>query len=195
MQLKNYQRLLILSLFTFPAWANLVQNPGFETGDLTSWTANSISNNPWAVTAGGPTIGGFSASTGCVGDSCINGTSAQQASLSQTITTVSGQNYVLGFFFKPNAGTPNELKVLFGNTVAFDLVNTAGTSALVAYSTTVAATSNSTTLTFLGRQDPGFDRLDDVSVNATGTSTPEPSTLLLVGGLLPLAAAFRRRML
>jgi hypothetical protein len=194
MQLKNYQRLLILSLFTFPAWANLVQNPGFETGDFTFWTANSTSDSPWFVTAFGPTIGGFSASTGCTGDTCINGTSAQQASLSQTITTVSGQNYVLGFFFQTQ-GTPNELKVLFGNTVAFDLVDTPGTGALVAYSTTVAATSNSTTLTFLGRQDPGFDRLDDVSVNATGTSTPEPSTLLLVGGLLPLAAAFRRRML
>ncbi len=85
--------------------------------------------------------------------------------------------------------------MLFGNTVAFDLINTPSSATLLPYSRTVMATSSSTTLTFLGRQDPGLNRLDDVSVNATGTSTPEPSTLLLVGGLFPLAAAFRRRML
>lgn len=100
-----------------------------------------------------------------------------------------------GFYFTAIDGTPNELKVLFGNTVAFDLINTPSSATLLPYSRTVMATSSSTTLTFLGRQDPGLNRLDDVSVNATGTSTPEPSTLLLVGGLLPLAAAFRRRML
>ncbi len=81
--------------FTFPAWANLVQNPGFETGDLTSWTSNFAAYSPWVLRTGAPTIDSFSINTGYVGDTCINGTAAQQASLSQTIATVSGQNYVL----------------------------------------------------------------------------------------------------
>lgn len=186
---------LALSLFSLPAWANIVQNSGFETGDFTSWTASTTSDHPWGVTTAVPTVGAFSASTGCVGQQCITGTATQLASLSQGLTTVAGQNYVLSFLFTPNGGTPNELQVLFGNTVAFDLVNTPDTGAFVQYSTTVNAVSNFTVLTFLGRQDPGFDRLDSVTVNLSGTAAPEPSTFLLLGGLLPVALAIRRRVL
>ena len=185
---------LALSVFSLPAWANIVQNSGFETRDFTSWTASTTSDHPWGVTTAVPTVGAFSASTGCVGQQCITGTATQLASLSQGLTTVAGQNYVLSFLFT-TSGAPNELQVLFGNTVAFDLVNTPNTGPFVQYSTTVNAVSNFTVLTFLGRQDPGGDRLDSVTVNLSGTAAPEPSTFLLLGGLLPVALAIRRRVL
>jgi hypothetical protein len=55
-----------------------------------------------------------------------------------------------------------------------------------------------TNLTFLGRQDPGFDGLDNVSVNPTGAATPEPSSLLLATSVLPglvgLGMVRRRKM-
>jgi PEP-CTERM motif len=62
--------------------------------------------------------------------------------------------------------------------------------------------TGSDTLTFLGRQDPGFIDLDNVDVepdadvefSGSVSSAPEPSTLMLVGGILSAYALFRRRM-
>jgi hypothetical protein len=95
--------------------------------------------------------------------------------------------------------TPNELDVLWNGTSVLDL-GPGGTLGVVPAYTLytvlhLSATSSSTTLTFLGRQDPGWDALDNVDVELSGTGvTPEPSTWLLMGGaLLPLLRAARRR--
>lgn len=55
----------------------------------------------------------------------------------------------------------------------------------------LAATSASTTLTFLGRQDTGWNALANVSVESS--AVPEPATLLLTGAALCLLGAVRRK--
>lgn len=187
------------------ASANLVQNPGFETGALDDWTANTAAPNFWRVQTAGfnglaPFAGSFFATTGCSGAPCITGTSSEQSSLSQTLSTTAGQSYNLTFEFYTGAfGAPNELDVLWNGTSVLDL-GPGGTLGDVTVYTlysvpNLIATSSSTTLTFLGRQDPGWDALDNVDVEAA-SATPEPSSLaLLVSGALGLLGVSRRKLL
>ena len=74
-----------------------------------------------------------------------------------------------------------------------DLANTG----LVSYSVSdLVAGGDTTTLTFLGRQDPGYDRLDNIDVEQTGTTSdvPEPATwAMFIGGFGPTGAAMRRK--
>jgi hypothetical protein len=175
--------------------ANIVVNGGFETGDFTSWTANTNSASPWQVDVAGshgnnPFDGTFYASTGCLGAQCITGTTSQQASLSQDLTTVVGDSYTLDFFFG-SAGDTMELQALFGGAVAEDLTGL-GTTPYTEYTVSgLVATSTTTTLEFLGRQDPAWDELDDVSVVDDGAAAaPEPAAWMLgLSGLVALAGS------
>ena len=141
------------------------------------------------------------ATTGCVGPACITGGTVSGAYLYQNLTTIPGDSYTLSFDFNPMDGVPNELQVLFGSTVADDLVDTASTDDYVTYTISgLLAMSAGTELTFLGRQDPGVDRLTGVDVEDNGpagpsTATPEPSSLLLLGtGLAALGGFVRRKL-
>lgn len=197
----------VLTLFfsAAPVSANIVVNPGFETGDFTGWTANPSSSFPWAVTSGNPHSGTYDASTGCVGAQCVDQTNLSTAAyLYQNLVTAPGSTYSLSFYFE-GAGTPEELKVLWGGNVVLDLCPGASNSctdinntAYQQYSVSgLVATSASTQLMFLARQDPGFDHLDDVDVElGSSTAAPEPASLALLGfGLLtvPLYRKLRNR--
>jgi len=178
---------------------NIVLNGGFETGDFTDWTVNSSANFPWEVdsAAGGhgvPFAGSFFASNACVGSTCITGTPVQQDSLSQDLATVVGDSYTLDFWFGTfDNGNPMELQALFGGVVVEDLLNIGSTNYNEYTVTGLVATSTSTELEFLGRQDPEWDELDNVSVTDTTVSgAPEPGSWALgFGGLLALAG-FRK---
>jgi hypothetical protein len=168
---------IVVAFASTPSFANLVLNGDFETGNLTDWTNNPNSSDPWTVTDGSPVIGTFSASTGCVGAQCTDETNLPTASyLFQNLATVAGTDYTLTFEFTPDNGTQNELKVLWGGAVVDDLVNVPDTGFVDYIVANLVATSGSTQLEFLGRQDPGFDRLDSVDVEAAGTVVPEAST-------------------
>jgi PEP-CTERM motif len=190
--MKSMRSLLALAVFAgltaAPSFAqNIVQDPGFNDG-TTYWSVNSADGDyPWAI---GP---GY-ASTGCIGSQCIYGTPDQQAQLYQNLTTVAGDTYTLSFEYTPAPGTPTELLVDFGSTEAIDLVNTAYIGGYETYTISgLVATSDSTELLFLGRQDPSFDDLTDVSVVNT-SATPEPSSLVLLGtGVLSVAGTARRK--
>jgi PEP-CTERM motif len=184
--------------------ANLVQNPGFETGSFSSWTVNLNGTDPSTTfvhalaDAGSPYpahSGTYEANFGATG---------AQAFISQTLTTTPGQLYQIDFFVFSDGGTPNEFSASFGGVTLLDLTNipvkagqadpptitNPATSAdYVEHTLTATAAGASTTLQFGGRNDVGFLLLDDVSVTAV---TPEPASLglLSLGGLGLLA---RRR--
>jgi hypothetical protein len=164
---------------------------------------NTSSGFPWTVrtfggAGGSPFAGSYYASTGCVGAPCISGTAAQQASLSQTLDTIVGQTYDLSFEFSTdNNGASNELQVLWNGSVVLDLGPGGTLGQIPTYQlfsvSGLTATSSSTTLTFLGRQDPGYDALDNVVVEAGAATAPEPSVLFLVGVLFSILWVARRR--
>jgi hypothetical protein len=183
--------------FVSSANANIVNNPGFEAG-ATGWTSHA-----WGFTSVLPFIhtGNGAADTACVGATCITPDPSAGAWLFQDLATAPGDSYSLTFWYNADVGadpaqTPNELRVLFGgSTVAVDLIDITAPG-YIQYSNTVTltATSNTTRLEFLGRQDPSVLGLDDISVAATvqGTTTPEPSAYLLLGSGLVLLAGWRR---
>jgi hypothetical protein len=167
--------------------ASLVVNGDFQTGTFSGWTVNQTTNNPWRIASSGSN---FYASDGCIGSPCITGPMPGQSYLYQDLSTVAGTSYTLNFDYSPGPGTPTELDVLFGSTVATDLLNVPNST--VTYSFTLLATGSTTRLEFLGRQDPSFDFLDNISVTS---GVPEPSTFVLVGSsMLGLAGVIKRRL-
>ena len=184
--------LTFCALATSASASNIVLNPGFETGDFTSWVVNdgtwSVSNsNPSGVT---PHSGQAFAWTGCVGIGCID-PGPNGAWFYQDLPTTIGQSYSLSFWYHP-LGTPDELQVRWGGNVAVDIINQPN-GPYAMFLATVVATSATTRLEFLGRQDPGWNGVDDICVDtpngscASAAAVPEPMSLVLLGsGLVGL---------
>lgn len=185
--------------------ANIVNNPGFETGSFAPWVTNTIADHPWSVAGSNPFEGTNYASTGCVGAQCITddtgATNPVGAWLYQDLATTPGTFYTLSFEFA-SAGQPGqELQVLWGGSSVLDLVNLNSGPYILYTVGNLQATSETTRLAFLGRQDPSYDGLDAVCVSSDGTcgtsAVPEPATLSITAAGLCAAAllAFRRRLL
>jgi hypothetical protein len=118
------------------------------------------------------------------------------------VATTIGTTYDLSFFYDsgqdPTFGS--ELLVLFGDPTApsissvVDLVDVDSSGAYVQYTGTVVATSLTSQLEFLGRQDLDFYYLDDVSLTPSVTGMPEPqSALLIASGAVLLGGLHRCR--
>jgi len=198
--------LLICALaVSSPAIAsNIVVNPGFESGDaFAPWVLNPSSNHPWVVT--GPSgfghAGLYYASTGCVGPQCMAADpDPNGAWLYQDLATTTGATYDLSFWYTPDGpnGVPNDFAVLWNGVQVLDVLNSAtGPSFHLFTVSGLVATGTTTRLEFLGRQDPGFDGLDDVCVTRSGgdcgaAAVPEPTSLVLLGsGLVGLRRLVR----
>ena len=169
--------------FAHPASANLITNPGFETGDLTGWT----------ISPGGPfvtgTFNGIAPHSGnfqLVADA--GGT------LSQSVATTTGATYVIDFFVAlNNPGILSTLSVQFGGTVFSHLFS--GTNGYTEFTFNATALGPSSVLTFSFSTGPLLWFLDDVSVTPTGVGVPDAGSTLPLLGFASLGLVALRRKL
>jgi hypothetical protein len=158
---------------------DLVQNGGFETGDLSNWT--EVGNTGYGnVTCGSAPEGSCEAFFGPIGS--LGG-------IEQSIATTAGGEYAISFILNSDGGTPGAFKVDFGSETLLSLTNPPAAGDQT-FTFDAIATAADTVLQIQFQDDSGFMFLDSVQVSAV----PEPTSIVLMGvGLLGLAASRRRK--
>ena len=162
------------------ASANLVVNPGFETGNFTGWT-QSGNTSFTGVSATSAHSGSFGAFFGPIGSNGF---------ISQDLVTVADATYDLTFWLTNSPPTLlNHFEASWNGSVISTSVpdNAAAFPYTQFLFTGLLATGSSTALEFGFQNDLGFWEFDDVSVtlNTAPSGVPEAfSTLWLA---LPLA--------
>lgn len=143
--------------------ANVVGDPGFESGVFGTWVNSGGSG---LNSIGGPArTGAFAFDGGCVGAPCVvvgpTGVSGG-GTISQVLNLQPGI-YQGSFYLENLPGTPNRFAVSLGNNTVFDRTDLASnTYRQFSY---ISAVSGGPTSLVLGiRQDPSFSNIDDVSL-------------------------------
>jgi len=161
----------------YPAKANLIANPGFETGNLTGWTLN-----PGFFAMG--TASGVSPHSGTYQAFSASGSGV----LGQSFATTLGQSYTVDFWAATTSG--GALSVLGGSTVFNHIF--AGPTSYTKFTFTFTALSTSSPIQFSAA---GFFFLDDISVSPTGVGVPDGGTTVsLLGSALLGLFGLRRRL-
>jgi hypothetical protein len=165
---------------------NLVTNGSFETGDFTGWNQTGleeVTSGPFYVYSGAQD-GTFYSVWGNIGG---------DGSISQTITDTPGAHYTFSFWFASVGDDPSDFSAMWNGTTLFSQTDPNTGVNYTEFSFAVTGTG-SDTITFNGRDDPQWMALDNISVSQSSGTTPEPSSLLLLGsGLLAVGGVIRRK--
>jgi hypothetical protein len=135
----------------------VAQNGGFETGDFSSWTlsGNADSSSAFVTTlAGYVHSGNYGAELGPYGSLGF---------LSQSISTIPGQTYLISCWVYSDGSLPNEFSIGWNGARLFDQQNL-GALGWIQFHVTAAATASITILQLGFRNDPSYLGLDDISV-------------------------------
>jgi hypothetical protein len=185
----NKKMLLIIAVFASAALAaraqNLVNNPGFETGDFTGWTqfGDTTFNGVGTSSPDGtpPHSGNFLAFFGPVGDT---------GGITQTLTAPAGTFNVDFYLAAGGGGAGDFFSASLGGTTFYTLNGNGAFSYIHVVMNNIAAGANPV-LQFTTENSPSWWDLDDITV----TAVPEPGTLGLIAlGGLGLIGAFRKRL-
>jgi PEP-CTERM motif len=165
---------------------NLLANGSFESGDFSGWNQSGLEE---------VTSGSFYVYTGAQDGSWYSvwGNVGGDGTLSQTFSDTAGQHYTFSFWFAAVGDDPSDFSASWDGTQVYNQSdpNTGGAWTLFSFD---EVGTGSDTISFSGRDDPAWMALDNVSVSPSGTTTPEPSSLLLLGsGLLAVGGVIRRK--
>jgi hypothetical protein len=149
-----------------------------------SASANLVTNGDFAAGGTGWSLSGntsFSTFPGYWRDGAVGG----DGILSQVIATIAGETYSVSFDTSVTWGT---MAVALNGTQFFS------TSASGSFAESFVAASDNATLSFITRNDPGYNVLDNVVVDHVARAVPEPASVALLGlGLAGLGALRRKR--
>ncbi len=173
------------------AAANLVANPGFETGDFSGWIV-TVGGSGSDVDLG---VDQYAADVDSGSWGAFLG-NADTSAITQVIATTPGATYRVSFELDvyQSQAFDGGLSVSLGGHPVVTLVEPAETDSFVEYSAVVTASAGASQLVFSGSDPGGWFGLDDVSVTQLSSPIPEPTTgALAIAGLALVAGAARRR--
>jgi hypothetical protein len=168
---------IVFALCVSARGQNIVQDPGFESD--TSETVSSpdyLSGGDWQVTSGTSYVANFASDAHSGNNYLEIAPDGDTSTIQQTLTTQSGADYDLSFYYEVIVIDPTTID--FGS-FSTSISDTTTDGWVPATYDDLTATSTSTVLSFSTANEGVF--LDDVSV----TAVPEPASLglLAVAGL------------
>ena len=184
--------LLLLAPSPLARAQNLVQNPGFETGDFTDWTTTPaaagslflVTPTPLGIASSGTHSAGFGAVMGL------------DDTISQTLATAPAEEYIFSFWVKNTPLFGGSYLTASWNNQALLTITPATTEAdWTKYQFTETATGPAT-ISFAGHNLTDFAYVDDVRVTAAVPDSPLGRALpaLLLFGLCAFGGRWRRHL-
>jgi hypothetical protein len=169
---------------TQSARANLITNPGFETGDFTGWNLSGNTGST-SVCAGCGHSGTYGAVLAAVGS---------EGFITQSLTTVPGGVYTLSFWLGNGTRGPNIFEVSWNGTVVSSITTLFSQNYGYYEFTGLLATTGSTDLEFGFIQESTYWLLDDVSIDGPSSVPDAGSSVMLLGIGLAGVGWMRRKL-